>query len=221
VVDAEDMTLAAKAPEERRRRILAAAISVLRERGFTGTRVADIASTAGTSPALVLYHFSSLADVLVAALESVEDEYYADVDSHVAADPRDQLVHMAMLSAEGGPAFGDWQLWLEVWVRALHDERIDALRRTSDERWRNEVGRVIALGVQQGCFSTSDAVGATLRISSLQDGLAVQTVLAGSGLTPETMAEQWLVGAAHELGVDPADLLDRAAAWTKDGLDAD
>jgi AcrR family transcriptional regulator len=208
------MTLAAKAPDERRRRILGAAITVLRERGFTGTRVADIAATAGTSPALVLYHFSSLADVLVAALESVEDEYYADVDTRVDEDPRDQLVHMAMLSAEGGPAFGDWQLWLEVWVRGLHDERIDTLRRASDDRWREEISRVITLGVQRGCFTTSDIAGATLRIASLQDGLAVQTVLDGSGLTPATMAEQWLIGAAHELGVEPSDLLQRAAVWS-------
>lgn len=216
------MTLAAKAPDERRRRILAAAITVLRDRGFTGTRVADIAATAGTSPALVLYHFSSLADVLVAALESVEDEYYADVDTHVGDDPRDQLVHMAMLSAEGGPAFGDWKLWLEVWVRGLHDERIDSLRRASDERWRQEISRVITLGVQQECFTAVDVAGATLRIASLQDGLAVQTVLAGSGLTPETMALQWLVGAAHELGVDPDDLMARAAAWSAgEGRDGD
>jgi AcrR family transcriptional regulator len=214
VGEEDDMTLAAKAPDERRRRILAAAITVLRDRGFTGTRVADIAATAGTSPALVLYHFSSLADVLVAALESVEDDYYADVSSRDGDDPRDQLVHMAMLSAEGGPAFGDWQLWLEVWVRGLHDERIDTLRRASDERWRAEIARVIELGVQQGCFTTTDAAGATLRIASLQDGLAVQTVLAGSGLTPATMATQWLVGAAHELRVEPDDLLDRAAAWS-------
>ncbi len=207
----EGMTLAAKAPDERRRRILAAAIAVLRERGFSGTRVADIATTAGTSPALVLYHFSSLADVLVAALESVEDDYYAELADGVADDARDQLVAMGLLSAEGGPAFGDWQLWLEVWVRGLHDERIDALRRLSDLRWRAEIQRVVEAGAAAGEFTVDDPVRTTLRIACLMDGLAIQAVLGGAGLTPDDMATEWLTGTAHELGIDPADLLERVA----------
>jgi AcrR family transcriptional regulator len=206
------MTLAAKAPDERRRRILAAAIVVLRERGFSGTRVADIAATAGTSPALVLYHFSSLADVLVAALESIEDDYYAALASHGDDDPRDRLGLMASLNAEVGPACGVWQLWLEVWVRGLHDERIDQLRRVSDQRWRQEFRDVIDSGSARGLFEVEDPDGSTLRIASLQDGLAVQAVLGGADLTPESMSREWLIGVAHELGIDPADLTARMDA---------
>ena len=206
------MTLAAKAPDERRRRILAAATAVLRERGFSGTRVADIAATAGTSPALVLYHFSSLADVLVAALSSVEDDYYAELARHIEDDPQDQLVLIALLNAEVGPAFGDWRLWLEVWVRSLHDERIDQLRRDSDARWRGSVREVIDAGQRRGLWSVADPDGATLRISSLQDGLAVQAVLGGAGLTPEDMAREWLIGVANELQIDPERLKSRMDA---------
>ena len=212
MVNDEVMTLAAKAPDERRRRILAAAIAVLRERGFSGTRVADIATTAGTSPALVLYHFSSLADVLVAALESVEDDYYAELAAGNETGARDQLVRMAVLSAEGGPAFGDWQLWLEVWVRGLHDERIDGLRRLSDKRWRDEIQRVVDAGATAGDFTVDDSVRTTLRIACLMDGLAVQAVLGGAGLTPGDLATEWLTGTAHELRIDPNELLDRVSA---------
>lgn len=203
------MTLAAKDPDERRRRILAAAIAVLRERGFTGTRVADIATTAGTSPALVLYHFSSLADVLVAALESVEEDYYDELAATASLDPRDRLVTMALSSAEGGPAFGDWRLWIEVWVRSLHDQRIDALRRSSDLRWRKAIAAVVQDGVTSGVFTTSDPERAALRLACLMDGLAVQTVLEGSGLTPDAMAREWLEGTALELGATPDSLLSR------------
>jgi AcrR family transcriptional regulator len=203
------VTLAAKAPDERRRRILAAAITVLRDRGFAGTRVADIAACAGTSPALVLYHFSSLADVLVAALESVEDDFYAELGKYATDDPRDLLASMASLSADSGPAFGDWQLWIEVWVRGRHDERIDQLRRASDQRWRHAIRDVVLTGIDQGLFHVDDLQGATLRMASLQDGLAVQATLGGAGLTPEGMAREWLVGVAHELGVDAAELSGR------------
>lgn len=212
IADNVPVTLAAKDPDERRRRILAAAIAVLRDRGFSGTRVADIATTAGTSPALVLYHFSSLADVLVAALESVEDDYYDELGDGADLDPRDRLVQMALSSAEGGPAFGDWRLWIEVWVRSIHDDRIDAVRRASDARWRGAIAAVVRAGVDQGVFRTSDPDRTALRIACLMDGLAVQTVLGGSGLTPESMAREWMTGTAYELGTDPESLLERVGS---------
>ena len=208
----ESMTLAAKAPDERRRRILDAAVAVLRERGFSGTRVSDIAATAGTSPALVLYHFSSLADVLVAALESVEDEYYDQLAAQVDTDPVDQLVSMAVLSFASGPGFGDWQLWLEVWVRGLHDARIDALRRQSDERGRAAVEAVVGAGIAAGIFTVDDPARTTLRLTCLMDGLAVQAVLGGSGVSRDGLAREWLTGVAHELDLDPHDLVARAGA---------
>jgi AcrR family transcriptional regulator len=200
------VTLAAKAPEERRRRILAAAVDVLRDRGFSGTRVADIAAAAGTSPALVLYHFSSLADVLVEALTSVDEAMYEQLAADVEQDPRDRLAHFAALSGEGGVAFGDWQLWLEVWVRARHDDRIDSVRRELDARWRRAIREVIEAGVAAGLFTTSDAEQSALRLACLMDGLAVQVVLGDNGFSPERMTRVWLEGAAHELGTEAADL---------------
>ncbi|HVQ17714.1 MAG TPA: TetR family transcriptional regulator C-terminal domain-containing protein, partial [Actinomycetes bacterium] len=204
------MTLAAKDPEERRRRILQAAVEVLRARGFSGTRVADIAAAAGTSPALVLYHFSSLREVLVAALASVDEQFYADLEVGDQSDARNQLARMAALAAEGGPAFGDWQLWLEVWVRARHDERIDEVRRSLDERWRAELRDVVSAGVRQGVFTSGDPATAALRLAALMDGLAVQVVLDEPDMTPARMVVVWLEGAALELGASAADLCQRA-----------
>lgn len=200
------MTLAAKAPEERRRRILAASVDVLRERGFAGTRVADIAAAAGTSPALVLYHFSSLGDVLVAALTSVEDAYYEAVEEADGDDPRDRLARLAGLAGLGGPAFGDWQLWLEVWVRARHDARVDQVRRTLDARWREAIRVVVEEGNRRGVFRSDDPDMTALRLASLMDGLAVQAVLGEPGVTPERITQVWLDGAALELHADADDL---------------
>jgi len=200
------MTLAAKAPQERRRRILEAAIDVLRERGFSGTRVADIAAAAGTSPALVLYHFSSLGEVLLEALTSVDEAFYAELDEAstdpAADDACDQLVRVAALAGRGGAAFGDWQLWLEVWVRARHDPQVNDVRRALDARWREALRGVVALGVAEGAFTVPDAERASLRLASLMDGLAVQAVLGDHGMTPERMTDLWLEGAAVELGAD-------------------
>jgi TetR/AcrR family transcriptional repressor of bet genes len=196
------MALAAKAPEERRRRILQAAVEVLRERGYSGTRVIDIAEAAGTSSGLVLYHFKSLEGVLAEALTTVEDEFYADLERDLLATlgPVERLRHMGELGAGFGPAVGDWALWLEIWVRALRHEGARATRESLDRRWRTALREVIDEGIATGDFRPVDSAATTVRLASLMDGLAIQLALADPDMTPTRMAELWLGSASLELG---------------------
>jgi AcrR family transcriptional regulator len=56
---------------EVRTALVAAAIDALREAGFAGASAREIASRAGYSQALVFYHFGSVNDLLLAALDEV------------------------------------------------------------------------------------------------------------------------------------------------------
>ncbi len=195
------MDIAAKAPEERRRRILSAVVEVLRERGYAGTRVADIAQAAGTSSGLVLYHFSSLAGAMDEAMTALEDEFYDDLERDLAATdgPCDKLRHMAELGAGSGPAVGDWILWLELWVRALRDPAARTAREQLDRRWRACLRAAIDEGVASGDFRSSDLDATTVRLASLMDGLAIQLALEDESMSPERMQALWLTSAAFEL----------------------
>jgi len=53
----------------RREEILRATVAEVERRGFAGTRVADVATALGVSPALVFYHFESKDSLLSAAFE--------------------------------------------------------------------------------------------------------------------------------------------------------
>jgi AcrR family transcriptional regulator len=198
------MTLAAKAPEERRRRILMAAVDVLRERGYSGTRVVDIAEAAGTSSGLVLYHFKSLEGVLAQALTCLEDDFYADLqrDLRSTRGPVERLRYMGELAAGAGPAVGDWSLWLEIWVRALRDEGARTTREALDRRWRAALREVIDEGVVAGAFKPGDPEAATVRLASLMDGLAIQLALADPDMSPARMRDLWLEAASLELGAE-------------------
>jgi AcrR family transcriptional regulator len=199
------MTLGPKAPERRRGLILDAALEVLRERGFAGARMADIASHAGTSPALVAYHFGTLSAVLAEALIVAEDRFYADLSRLLAreANAVDKLWTCIDLAAGGGPAIGDWVLWMEVWVQALRDNEVRRTREQLDNRWRSTLLEVIEQGHAEGSFSCADPAAASFRLASLMDGLAVQLELHDPGMTSARMIEMWRGAAILELGIKP------------------
>lgn len=196
-------SLAAKAPEERRRRILAAAVEVLKDKGFAGARIADIASVAGTSPALVVYHFKTLDGALAEALGSIEDDFYDDLARALPpkATAVSRLRVIGELGCDTGPAVGNWALWMEVWVRALRDSQARALRRALDARWRQTLREVIDVGISEGSFSCEDPQASVVRLAALMDGLAVQVALHDPDVPEERMTDLWLESAAAELGI--------------------
>jgi AcrR family transcriptional regulator len=64
---------AATAGEETRERILDAALSTLTQEGFLGTTARSIAREGGFNQALLFYHFGSVDEVLVAAVERMSE----------------------------------------------------------------------------------------------------------------------------------------------------
>jgi AcrR family transcriptional regulator len=201
------MTLGPKAPERRRRLIVDAALDVLRERGFAGARMADIAARAGTSPALVAYHFGTLSAVLSEALTVAEDRFYADFAHLLSGKERalEKLWTCIDLAASGGPAIGDWVLWMEVWVQALRDEQVRRTREQLDRRWRRTLLDVIEQGHAEGSFRCPDPAAASFRLASLMDGLAVQLALRDPDMNAARMILLWRRAAALELGIDSVD----------------
>ena len=195
--------LAAKDPEERRRRILAAAVEVLKEKGFAGARIADVAAAAGTSPALVVYHFKTLDGALAEAVGSVEDDFYDDLARQLPprATALERLRLIGELGADTGPAVGNWALWMEVWVRALRDSQARALRRALDARWRQTLREVIDAGIAEGAFTCADPQATAVRLAALMDGLAVQVSLRDPDVPEERLTGLWLEAAAAELGL--------------------
>jgi AcrR family transcriptional regulator len=201
--------LAPKDPEERRRRIIAAAVEVLKEKGFAGARIADIAAAAGTSPALVVYHFKTLDGALAEAVGSVEDDFYDDLERQLPprATGLERLRLIGELGSDTGPAVGNWALWMEIWVRALRDGQTRALRRALDARWRQTLREVIDAGITEGSFTCADPQAAAVRLAALMDGLAVQVALRDPDVPEQRMTGLWLEAAAAELGVSIDDVL--------------
>ena len=58
---------------ETRNRMIQAAVATLKEVGFAGASARQIARTGGFNPALIFYHFGSVNDLLLAALDATSE----------------------------------------------------------------------------------------------------------------------------------------------------
>jgi AcrR family transcriptional regulator len=115
--------IAGVAAAETRERLLRAAADVFAERGYDGTRVADIAAAAGVSNGAMYAHFSSKADLLVDALRTHGRQLLADL---FAADPDRSITDVLLWIGRRLPRPRDpaGYLIVEALVAARRDEDV-------------------------------------------------------------------------------------------------
>jgi AcrR family transcriptional regulator len=109
--------------EQTRKRLLRAAADVFAERGYDGTRVADIAAAAGVSNGAMYAHFASKADLLVAALRTHGQRLLTQA---LAADPDRSVTDMLLVIGRGLPHRLDARgyLLVEALVAARRDQDV-------------------------------------------------------------------------------------------------
>ncbi|MFI6297808.1 TetR family transcriptional regulator [Nonomuraea sp. NPDC050790] len=108
---------------ETRQRLLHAAADAFAERGYDGTRVADIAAAAGVSNGALYAHFGSKADLLVAALRAHGPRLLAEL---LTAEPERSITDLLLIVGDRLPhrreAAG--YLIVEALVAARRDEEL-------------------------------------------------------------------------------------------------
>ncbi|HEX2024919.1 MAG TPA: TetR/AcrR family transcriptional regulator [Actinomycetota bacterium] len=186
--------------------ILEAAADVIRERGLCETRIADVARRAGTSAALVLYYFESKDRLLTEALTHAEDRFYLQTFYELTGleSAADRLLHLIDRSLPGNAAtdtLGDWQLWFELWSRALRDPDVARKREALDRRWRDTIAQIVRDGQEAGEFQPVDAEDFALTLACLIDGLAIQAIFRDRDATADRVREACIDVARRELGI--------------------
>jgi AcrR family transcriptional regulator len=108
---------------ETRDRLLRAAADVFAERGYDGTRVADIAAAAGVSNGALYSHFASKAELLVDALRTHGRRELAEM---FAADPSQSVTDLLLVIGRRLSRSCDTRgnLLVEALVAARRDEDV-------------------------------------------------------------------------------------------------
>ncbi len=165
----------------RRDQMLAAAAQLIAERGFSDTRIADVAKRVGASPALVIYYFGTKDSLLTEALRWSERSFYLGVEGmlsdHTAvADRIDRLVSWC-LPDRAGELPGEWGLWFDLWAQAFRHPEVKKDRAELDQQWRDLVTRVVREGIDAGELGEVEVDEFTVMWAALLDGLVVQLAL--------------------------------------------
>jgi AcrR family transcriptional regulator len=196
---------------ERLEQILEAACIAILERGFPATRIADIAAAAGVSTGTVHYYFATKDEVLIAALKWASGRLFARIEERPAAGAATaRLARLLAVSVPyPGPARDEYVLWIELWLRVLHQPDLLAQCEAISEQWRRYFHDAVREGAERGEFApVADAGEVAERIVAFVDGVGFETALGYRWTSPERMHARIAAFAAEQLGVDAAALID-------------
>ena len=204
-VQAESSETESSSADQRREMMLRAALDVITERGFPDTRIADVAKRAGTSPALVIYYFSTKDNLLTEAMRFAEDLWYEFGATRLeaidtAAGQLEELVAMTCLPESDAELPESWSLWLDLWAQSVHRPDVARVRMEFDARWRETITGIVSAGQASGEFVALDAAEFATTLSALLDGLAVQIALDDPVVTPQRAFAASMRYASETLG---------------------
>ena len=191
--------------DQRRDDMLRAAAELIAERGFSETRIADVARRVNASPALVIYYFGTKDQLLTAALRHSEDAFYEACARHLekASTARDQLEILVRLTftQDSSDLPGAWGLWFDLWAQAFRHPEVKKDRADLDAQWRDLIARIVQDGIDHGEIQKVDVHEFAVMWSSLLDGLVIQVSLDDPVVTPALARRIALELADKELGL--------------------
>ena len=190
----------------RRDQMLAAAATLIAERGFSDTRIADVAERVGASPALVIYYFGTKDSLLTEALRWSERSFYTATEEMLRTTTKLRerlrtLVEWTLIPEKQATLTGDWGLWFDLWAQAFRHPAVKKDRAELDAQWRDLIARVVRAGIDSGEIAEIDVETFAIMWGSLLDGLVVQVALDDPVVTVERARQVALDVASKELGL--------------------
>lgn len=174
-----------------RQRLLDATIDSLAEVGWDRTTVVAVAARAGVSRGAAQHHFTTRDDLVVAAVQHVQDEILADLRRRVpevAAQKDRSLAVLEMLDDLWTGTFG--RAAMHLWVAASTDKSLQALVLPLERKLNQDIYRVTLelLGADPSRPQVRESVGLTL---DLIRGIGVGSLLRRDPTRRKAELAQW------------------------------
>jgi AcrR family transcriptional regulator/ketosteroid isomerase-like protein len=192
---------------ERRNEILETTCEVVIERGFAGTRIADVAKRLEVSSSLIHYHFDSKEQLLAEAFAHYANKDVAEMEGEIENAPTalGKLERVIQNYVPEGSDDVEWMLWIDGWGEALRNPMMKKISQQLDEQSTELLARIIRIGVESGEFTCPDPDAAAMRLTALVDGLAVQFAAHDGMMNRDQLIDHVRFAAGAEIGVPVGD----------------
>ena len=192
---------------ERRNEILETTCEVVIERGFAGTRIADVAKRLEVSSSLIHYHFDSKEQLLAEAFDYYANKDVAEMEGEIENAPTalGKLERVIQNYVPEGSDDVEWMLWIDGWGEALRNPMMRKISQQLDEQSIELLARIIRDGVESGEFTCPDPNAAAMRLTALVDGLAVQFAAHDGMMNRDQLIDHVRFAAGAEVGVTVSD----------------
>ena len=176
-------------PEERRRQLIDATISVIGEAGISGATLPEITRRAGLSLGLVNFHFGSKDGLIRAALMSLAEEHRDMWQAQAARGDLSPAGKIgAIIDAQFHPRICNRRklaVWFAFFGNPFHRKSYRATATGIDDERMDVVTELCAAIIAEGHYSGAEArdVGATLE--GLFDGLWLNILMYPDKFSPE------------------------------------
>jgi AcrR family transcriptional regulator len=195
-----------------RDRILEAACDLIAAEGVDDLRIARVAMRARASTALVHRYFSTRDELLEQAVlhsfDVVAPERFSGIDgrSPTATVALAQAIEVCL--PVPGRVERDFVLWMELWLRAARDPRLQPVAARLYGRYHAWLRDIVAAGVRTGEFTAPPDIDAsTETLVGLLDGLGLRAMLRDPAMDLSTARRRVGEFVCAVLGIDPAALL--------------
>lgn len=197
--------------EARRIQMLRVAAELICERGFSETRIADVAKRAGVSAALVIYYFGTRDRLLIDALRYSEESFYAAAEQMLLeiTSVRERLSLLVkwtcvpVCESGGGDIPGAWGLWFDLWVQAFRHDEVKQARIAFDRRWRDMIVTAVTSARPGELRREIDIRLFALEFGALLDGLSIQVALEDPEIDSDKAYSIAMRFAEKELDINP------------------
>lgn len=178
-----------------------ATFRALAKHGYADLTVQAIADEFDKSKSLIHYHYDSKADLLVAFMAYLSEQFIDEVEGGDAADPRDRLLRMAEIVVVG---VGDEMetrdfhaALLGMRAQAPYDPALQGQFVENDRLIRGVVADIVREGIEAGQFRAVDPERyAALFRSAIEGAQSHDVILGDDAPTDEAVAaiEEYLIG---------------------------
>ncbi|MFI1507242.1 TetR/AcrR family transcriptional regulator [Streptomyces sp. NPDC020597] len=160
--------------------VLAAAMTMIAERGLERLTMAALGREVGMSSGHLLYYFHSKDELLMQTLEWSEGRLGAE-RARLLARPGsagERLDAYVGLYVPDGHRDPHWTLWLEVWNRSQNADDAARDRQAAIEgAWHRDLVALLAEGISRGEFRPVDPDRFAARLRALLDGFSIHVAI--------------------------------------------